>query len=122
MVMLMVNQAFNDGLVKICRVSNSSEKGHRPVEKLKEIIKLRYHERTIGMQRVLMASQNQIKVKYLIRCPLVRSVSEQDIAILNDGLQYRIRMIQYPENIFPRCMDLTLEEVLTSYELAEYNE
>jgi len=38
-------------------------------------------------------------------------VSTQDVAIPNDGRQYRIVQVQYPEDVQPPVMDLTLEEV-----------
>jgi len=76
---------------------------------------LRYHERTVGLTRYFAALQANIKVQYVLRCPRLRDVSAQDVAIPNDGRQYRIVQVQYPENVDPPVMDLTLEEVVTEY-------
>jgi len=46
---------------------------------------------------------------------LRRNVSAQDIAIPNDGRQYKITFIQYPEDIDPPVMDLTLERIDNNY-------
>jgi hypothetical protein len=41
------------------------------------------------------------------------------VAIPNDGKQYRIIQVQYPEDMEPPVMDLTLEELLQDYDIAE---
>ena len=79
---------------------------------------LRYKERTTGNQRYYLAMQAGAKVDAVIRCPLRRNVSGQDIAIPNDGKQYRITLVQYPEDAEPPVMDLTLERTTEDYELA----
>ncbi len=64
-------------------------------------------------------SRLHVNVRYLLRCPLLRDVSTQDVAIPNDGKQYRIVQVQFQEDIDPSVMDLTLEELLQDYEIAE---
>lgn len=108
---------FNDGVVKIYEVCNSAEAGGMPQQQLSIKANLRYKERTVGLQRHYQALQNNIKVKYVLRCPMLRTVSTQDIATPNDGHQYKIVLIQYPEDIEPAVMDLTLEEVKAKYEI-----
>ena len=109
--MLKKTQTFNDGLVKIYAVENIAENGAMPVEKLKIKQQLRYHERTVGYGRFWTALQNNVRVKYVLRCQRLREISTQDIAIPNDGKQYRIIQVQYPEDITPPVMDLTLEKL-----------
>jgi SPP1 family predicted phage head-tail adaptor len=111
-------QTHNDGVVKIYSVENISPPGGMPKESLvlKEI--LRYHERTVGNQRYYQAKQAGAKVDMVLRCPLRRNVSGQDIAIPNDGKQYRVTFVQYPEDAEPPVMDLTLERTTQDYELA----
>jgi hypothetical protein len=41
----------------------------------------------------------------------IREVSTHDIAIPNDGKHYDIVQIQYPEDIEPPVMDLSLERI-----------
>ena len=76
---------------------------------------LRYHERTVGLSRYYEALQANVRVQYVLRCPRLTSVSTQDVAIPNDGRQYRIVQVQYPEDVQPPVMDLTLEEVAAAY-------
>lgn len=110
-------QTHNDGNVKIYTITNSAPPGNMPVEILKLKEKLRYKERTVGNQRYYLALQAGTKVSRVLRCPLRLNVSAQDIAIPNDGKQYRITFVQYPEDVEPPVMDMILERVTQDYEL-----
>lgn len=106
----------NDGVVKIYEVANIAPPGSMPKEGLTLKETLRYYERTVGINRYYAALQANAKIKYVLRCPRRRNVSSQDVAIPNDGEQYRITLIQYPENS-PSEMDLTLEAVTAKYDI-----
>ena len=102
-------QTFNDGIVRIYSVGSAEE---LILEQT-----LRYKERTVGLSRYYTALQANVKVQYVLRCPLHRSVSSQHIAVPNDGKQYKIVQVQYPEDADPPAMDLTLEEVKAKYDI-----
>lgn len=105
-------QSFSDGVVKIYATTAPRMIAPEP----KRI--LRYHERTVGVARHYAARQANAKVSYVLRCPRLRDVSSQDIAVPNDGQQYLITLVQYPEDVQPPVMDLTLEEVQAEYGVA----
>lgn len=113
-------QTFNSGVVQIFRLENLAEKGNMPDEKLVLKQVLRYHERTVGYGRFYTAMQQNVKISKVIRCPKVEGLSEKDtdilIAVLVDGHQYKVAQMQYPEDIKPPVMDLTLERVKHDYE------
>ncbi len=107
-----LTQSFNDGVVNIYTVENIAEEGNLPKEKLTiKITALHYEERTVGMNRFYTAMQNQVRVGQMIRVPRINSVSAQDVAIPIDGKQYKIIQIQYPKDVFPQVMDLSLERL-----------
>ncbi len=108
-------QSFNDGVVRLYEVGNIGPRGGMRVEGLKIKATLRYKERTVGLNRFLANKQNNVNIQYLLRCPRLRNISTQDIAIPNDGKQFRITQIQYPEETNPPVMDITLEEVVSVY-------
>ena len=110
-------QSFNDGLVSIYSLTNVAEPGKMPIKALSLKRKLRYAERVVGLQRYNTGLQNNVQVRYVLRCPLLRDVSPQDIAVPLDGVQYRIWQVQYPPDVFPACMDLTLEIIEQKYEV-----
>lgn len=111
-------QTFNDGVVSVYSVGNTAAVGDAPQETLSVKATLRYKRRTVGIKRYYTASEANAQIDQLIRCQVVTSVSTQDVAILPDGLQYRITWIQYPEDITPPVMDLTLERLVENYVLS----
>ena len=113
----MKNQSFNDGNAKIYSVENTAAPGGMPNEGLVLKATLRYHERTVGVTRHYAAMQNESKIAAVIRCPQIRTIEAGHIAILKDGNQYRIDWIQYPEDIDPPVMDLTLVKVGEFYDV-----
>jgi len=110
-------QKFNDGIVKIYSVTNTAEPGEMPIDGLALAYTLRYEERTVGINRYFAAQQSNIRVDRLLRCPLRQDVTTEYVAIPNDGKQYDIKLIQYPRDVEPPVMDLTLERRVTDYEI-----
>ena len=111
-------QTFNDGVVKIYKVENTALPGDMPKEGLILQNSLRYHERTVGITRKYAALQSNKEVNFVIRCPEVRAVETNYIAVLIDEKQYRISWIQYPEDINPPVMDMTLERLSDFYDVS----
>ncbi len=110
-------QSFNDGVVLFYNIANVAQPGCMPVEALTLKQSLRYNERTVGLTRFYTAKQANVDVKYVLRCPLLRDISSQDVAVPNDGKQYHIALIQYPEDVDPPSMDLTLEDLKQLYDI-----
>jgi hypothetical protein len=115
--MLKNSQQFNDGVVRIYEVTNTAPPGGMPTDGITLKQTLRYRERTVGLTRRNFARQDGVVIRYVLRCPLLRDVSAQDVAIPNDGKQYRIWDVQYPEDTDPPVMDLTLEEMRAEYDI-----
>lgn len=112
-------QSFNDGVVVIYSVGNIALAGDMPKDGLTfKVGPLRYKERTVGMGRFWAAMHEEVRIDQVLRVQKIRSVSAQDIAIPNDGKQYKIKQVQYPEEIDPPVMDLTLERSVVDYDIA----
>jgi len=77
---------------------------------------LRYKERTVGMSRYWAAMQTQARIDLVLRMPQLRNVSLHDVVIPVDGQQYRIVQVQYPEDIDPPVMDLSLQRLEVAYD------
>lgn len=112
-----ITQAFSDGVVTICAVTDAAEPGKKPVEKLSAKLLLRYAEQRLGIQRFYSGRQNQVEVERVIRVPHTGKVSSQDVAITEDGAQYRIDLVQRAMGVFPPAEDLTLVRVTQKYEV-----
>ena len=103
-----VSQCFDDGVVTVYTAQNKAEPGYHPRIELAEKVRLRYEERSLGIQRYYNAAQNQIQIERVIRVPRYAGVTNQDIAQTEDGTYYRIDLVQAVMDVYPPCMDLTL--------------
>lgn len=104
-----VTQPFNSGIVNIFTVRDSAAPGYRPVEELTPLISLRYQERKLGIQRYYEGRQNQTEIERVIRVPKGNTrITNQDVAVTEDGTRYRIDLVQAVEDVYPPCYDLTL--------------
>ena len=106
-----ITQSFNGGLVTVYRVTDGARPGHAPAPVLVKRIVLRYEERKLGIQRYYAARQNQVKIQRVIRVPLAGRVSSQDVAVTEDGRQYRVDLVQAVGDVYPPSADLTLAAV-----------
>lgn len=112
-------QTYNDGVMNIYSVGNTAAAGNKPKDELAiKVSSLHYEERVVGMGRFWTAMQASSKIDLLLRTPQLRNVSTQDIAIPIDGKQYRIVQIQYPKDVEPPSMDLSLERIEAKYEIS----
>ena len=112
-----MNQTFNDGVLNIYSVGNIAEPGSMPKEGLTlKIASLRYEERIVGMGRFWTAMQAMAKIDMVVRVPRFKSVSTQDVVILDEE-QYSIVQIQTPPEITPAVMDLSLQRLEAAYDI-----
>ena len=109
-------QSYGDGLVRIYSAANEAAPGDAPRGHLTLRHSLRYEERTVGVSRHYAALQANDRIDMVIRCPRV-PLSALDIAVPNDGKQYRITLAQRPQGVEPPSMDLTLRRLEMDYEL-----
>lgn len=105
-----ITQVFDDGVVTVYAVTNAAAPGYQPKPQLMKPPKavLRYEEQRLGIQRYYDALQNQIQVERVIRTPRHGQITNQDVAVTEDGRTYRIDLVQTVDNIWPASVDLTL--------------
>ena len=105
-----ISQPFNSGIVNIFSVTDAAAPGYRPVRTLTPVVSLRYQEQKLGIQRYFEGKQNQIEIERVIRVPQCGiRITNQHVAVTEDGTEYRIDLVQAVEDIYPKCLDLTLE-------------
>ena len=112
-----ITQSYNDGVVKIYNVGDIAQPGYRPGEGLTLKLTLRYDEQRIGINRLYMSRQNQTEIERVLRVPRNANISNQDVAITEDGRQYRIDYVQSVTDIWPDSLDLSLTKVEQEYEV-----
>ena len=111
-----VMQSFCDGMLQVCGAVDCRSAGGAPLIKLRRKVRLRYSLRTVGVKRHYAAMQAGVRIDLLVRCPYRAEVSAGDTVICG-GTQYVITLVQVPEGITPKVMDLTLQKSEVFYEL-----
>lgn len=114
-----VTQPYNDGVVTVYAVTDAARPGYQPKPALTPKAVLRYEEQRLGIQRFYSGKQNQVELERVIRTPRLACVSSQDVAVTEDGRQYRIDMVQSVPDIWPASMDLTLARVTQQYDVSD---
>ncbi len=114
-----ITPQLNDGIMSIYNVDNVADPGNKPKQGLKvKEPNLRYEERTVGMSRYWTALQANARVQQVLRAHRIDTVHTDDVVIPKDGTQYKILQVQYPPDIDPKMMDLSLEKVEVPYDIA----
>ena len=84
-----------EGTLRLCELRNVAEPGEMPTEKLVVVSYHYYGDRTIGYGRQYAAMGVQQQVDRLIRIWRDENVTVKQYAILDDGKQYRVDMVQH---------------------------
>ena len=104
-----ITQSYNDGMLTVYAVSDEAAPGRQPVRRLAELVKLPYETRRVGIQRYYAAAQNQTKVQRVLRVPHSGApVTNRCLADTEDGIRYRIDLVQFVPDVYPPSDDLTL--------------
>ena len=104
-----VSQSYNDGVVEIFSITDTAENGYFPQVSYDSVVTLPYQERKLGISRYYSAKQNQINVNRVIRVPAPSAaITNQNVAETEDGVYYRIDLVQIVPDVWPRSYDLTL--------------
>lgn len=114
-----ITQEMNSGVVKIYSVEDSAQPGYQPKPALKLKLTLRYEEQRLGINRLYLSRQNMAEVEKVIRVERQDEapISNQDVAILENGSQYSINYTQTVQDIYPPCLDLSLVKIEQNYEV-----
>jgi len=110
-------QAYPDGMVSLYSTKNVAPKGGKPILQLTLRCKLPYEQKTVGAIRYYQGLQADTRIDNKLRVPLHKDVLTEDMAITHDGTLYTIRQVQYPEDVTPPSMDLSLERRTTTDDL-----
>lgn len=112
-------QQYNSGVLRVYKVGNIALAGNLPKQGLtiKLTNPLRYEELKVFDSKFWAASQEGTKIERLLRIPRVDNIVRDDKVILTNEKQYKIVQIQYPVDVVPKSMDLSLERLEVAYEV-----
>lgn len=111
---------LDDGILKIFSVENIADKGMKPVYGLKFKSMHYFGFETVGVQRYYTAMHANSKITDLVRIWEDRSITGQDICILEDGKQYQCSFIQHMKDEDGlRITKITLERMEKEYVISK---
>lgn len=111
-------QTFNDGLLSIYRISNTAAAGEMPSETpVLRASGIPYANRIVGMSRYWAGLQSNARIDRLLRIPRGPTVQVLDSVVTENGDTYQVKQVQYPPDVEPPSVDLSLQLVQTSEDL-----
>ena len=113
-----VTQAYNDGVVRIYTVTDAARPGYMPQPQATLKTTLRYEEQRLGIQRYYSGRQNQVEIERVLRVPRYGGITNQDVAVTEDGRQFRIDMVQNVTDVYPASLDITLAKIEQEIEVS----
>ena len=103
---------FNSGIVNIYASVNIADVGDKPNFQLKHRWKLRFENKTVGMQRFYIAQQSDTELSRLVQVPQQLGINLHDVATI-DGISYDIVQVQHKYDTKPFSTLLSLERIVT---------
>ena len=98
-------------------MEDAARPGYQPEPKLTKKVSLRYEEQRLGIQRYYSGRQNQVDIERVIRTQRVGNVNNQNVAITEDGRQYRVDLVQSVMDVWPESVDITLAKIEQEFEV-----
>lgn len=114
-----ITQQYNSGVLTIYSLTDTAKPGLRPAPRLTAKVALRYEERRLGITRLYQARQTQVEIERVVRVQRRPDISPQDVAITEDGRQYRIDTVQAVMDTWPPSLDLSLVRITQVYEVVQ---
>jgi SPP1 family predicted phage head-tail adaptor len=104
------------GILTLYNLTSTSAMGDAPVEKLVEVSKAFYAEKTIGYNRIYAARGTNEQIDTVVRCYNTDVPYSAKYVILEDGEQYQISVKQ--KIVDEDATDLTLVRLEDYYDVA----
>lgn len=105
------------GILKVCKLVNTADKGFKPVYELEEKARYFYSKKSLSVNRSHFARQDGITIDNIVRCHnvLADQFETDEYVVLDNGIQMQITDVNdYPDL---NVTDLTLKKVNDLYDV-----
>lgn len=85
---------FDDGIVEIYKTDNGADPGNMAQEVLTYKASSYFAFSALGLQRIYTALQAKQQIEAVIDLPDWQDIQVHDIAVMENGLQYKIQTVQ----------------------------
>lgn len=106
-----ISQTYNSGVCTLYRQRDVARVGYAPRPELERKAFLRYEEQRLGLNRYYEARQVDVEVERVIRVPSPPPAllpNPQNVVRTENGVYYRIDLVQTVPGVWPPSLDLTL--------------
>ena len=106
-----ISQSYNSGICGVFRMEDGAPAGYAPRPVLTCKVRLPYEEQRLGLTRYYAARQTDVQVERVIRVPrppAALAPTPQDVVRTDNGLFYRVDLVQTISGVWPASLDLTL--------------
>lgn len=111
---------FDDGILKVCEITNTAPNGNKPVYKLAVKASYYFGFDVVGFNRYYTALSAKVQISHVVNIPGWDQISALSVIVLEDGTQYRLSQVQpMLDDAGLRITKLSLERITENYELAE---
>ena len=108
---------FDDGVIQICSVINGADSGDKPVRMLSPVESFHFGYDNLGITRYYTALQAHQQIEAVVNIPGWNRIAVESVAVLEDGTQYAVRMVQpQTDEDGLRITKLSLERISQSYD------
>ena len=108
---------FDDGIIQICSVVNGADPGDKPVRMLSPVESFHFGYDNLGITRYYTALQAHQQIEAVVNIPGWNRIAVESVAVLEDGTQYAVRMVQpQTDEDGLRITKLSLERISQSYD------
>lgn len=114
-----ISQSYNSGVCMVYRQTDTAAPGYAPRRRLEEKSLLRYEEQRMGLNRYYAARQVDVEAERVIRVPKGPAAAiptPQDVVKTDNGIFYRVELVQTVPGVWPASLDLTLVRYLPNPE------
>ncbi len=107
---------FDDGILRVCEITNVAENGDLPREGLQETASFYFGYDVLGINRYYTALNAKVNLSHVVNIPGWNEFDPRSIVVMEDGRQYRISMAQpmTDENGL-RITKLSLERITNEF-------
>ena len=114
---------FDDGIMRVCSVTNVSGNGEKPVMKLTETERFYFGFDVVGINRYYTALAAKVQLSHVVNIPGWSPLDPLSVIVLEDGTQYRLSMVQpLLDDDGLRVTKLSLERITENYEFTDETE
>lgn len=107
---------FDDGVLQICSVVNAADPGDKPVRQLSVVESFHFGYDQLGITRYYTAMQAHQQIEAVVNIPGWNRIAVESVAVLEDGTQYVVRMVQpQTDEDGLRITKLSLERITQNY-------